>query len=393
MKILQFCNKVPYPVIDGGTAAMHQLSQLMLKGEHQVKILAVCTHKSTAPDLDNYTGYRNSFQPEYIFLDTQVHFFAAFLNLFSSKSYNIERFDAKQLHSRLTEVLANEQPDVIILESLFVAPYISTIRKHSKAKIILRAHNVEHQVWERFAENEKNPIKKRYLQLLAKRLKAFEFSILNKVDGIAAISQTDFEFFRKNSSAPVEFIPFGVNEITNESIEVFNSNRLYFLGAMDWRPNREAAEWLVRHVVSHLATELKGVELTLAGTQMPEQLLALKHPQVRVMGKVDAPEKFIAAFGVLIAPLFSGGGLKIKVIEAMAQGKLVITTPIGIEGIGAIPGTHYLLCTTPTEFIQAILRCKTNQKEVQHIAKAGQNFIQNEFGLSSVSRKLSKLLG
>ena len=172
MKILQICNKPPYPAVDGGAIAMNNTTQGLISNGYEVKVLAISTAKHPVNIESLPEDYLVSTKFESVFIDTSIKLKDAFINLFSSKSYNIERFISNDFTKKLIETLEKEKFDIIIIESLFVAPYITAIKKISKAKIVLRAHNVEYKIWERISSNTKNPIKKTYLSLLAKRLKA-----------------------------------------------------------------------------------------------------------------------------------------------------------------------------------------------------------------------------
>ncbi|MFN6038854.1 MAG: glycosyltransferase family 4 protein [Bacteroidota bacterium] len=392
MKILQICNKIPYPVVDGGTAAMHQLGQGLSMLGHEVKILAIHTPKQNFQEQKLSAEYLKTYNPEYVFLDTSVKPIPAFLNLFSSESYNIKRFDSPILRSVLSKILQNEKYDIVLLDSLFVTPYIDTIRNHSSSKIILRAHNVEHLVWERNAAIEKNSLKKRYLNFLAKRLKNYELQTIKKLDGVAAISLSDLDYFKQSLNVPTEYIPFGYNVKSDFNVYDFINDRAYFLGSMDWSPNHEALIWILENIFPVLESLKNSFHITVAGNKMPAEFIQKTNKNFEVKGKIDNPEKFIEQFGVLIAPIFSGGGLKIKVVEAMANGKLVITTPIGAEGLGAIENVHFLLCKTKEEFISAIQFCLVNKQKASEIAQRGQDFIRENYGLEKIYSKLNKFM-
>ena len=388
MRILQLCNKIPYPVVDGGTAAMHQLGEGLANAGHHVKVLAVHTYKQDLSVKDLDESYKNLFQPEYVYLDTKVKLLPAFLNLFSSASYNVERFDSPLLHEKIQTLLTQENYDAVILDSLFVSAYIPTIRKYSKAKIILRAHNVEHLVWERKSFREKKMLKRSYLRLLASRLKKHEFNVIPQVDGVAAISLEDVEFFKKNFPTPVEFIPFGFEVNSSDELNNFNNLSGYFLGSMDWQPNQEAVSWMKENIFYELNNSQTGFQLTIAGNKMPEVFFHLTNSHIKVKGKVDNPADFLNDFGVLLAPVFSGGGLKIKVVEAMANGKLVITTPIGAEGLGATPGKHFVLCHTKKDFLTAIEFCVREKQKAFDVALAGMEFIRKHFNPDVITRRM-----
>src|SRR5690606_23254891 len=124
----------------------------------------------------------------------------------------ITRFYSADFANALKKQLQEKKYDIVQLETLWVAPYIETIRKYSKAKIVLRSQNIEFMIWERLALDTKNPIKKWYLNLLAKRLKIYEHEMLNQFDAVAAITDLDLITYKKmGCTLPIIHVPFGID--------------------------------------------------------------------------------------------------------------------------------------------------------------------------------------
>ena len=189
---------------------MNSIITGLLDAGHQVKILAVNNEKYGVSEADIPEDYKKQTGIELIDVDLRVRPLMAFLNLFTRKSYHVERFISKDFKNRLSELLEKEHFDVVQLEMLYMAPYVDTIREHSKAMIVLRAHNVEHKIWERIAKETKFFLKRLYIKHLANTLKDYELSAWETVDGVAAITRKDAAFFRKYCSKPVIDIPYGV---------------------------------------------------------------------------------------------------------------------------------------------------------------------------------------
>src|ERR1035437_154606 len=133
MKILQLCSKIPFPPKDGGSIAMNILTQGLIDCGNEVKVLAINTPKHFLNEADVDAEYKKKTSYQLVFIDTSVKPIDAFLNLFSGESYNIIRFYSKEFENTLIELLSSQQYDVVQLETLWVAPYVETIRKHSKA--------------------------------------------------------------------------------------------------------------------------------------------------------------------------------------------------------------------------------------------------------------------
>jgi len=174
MKILLLCNKSPWPPREGGPLAMNMMVEGLTAAGHRVKVLAVNSFKYNIDPATIPSGYIDKTGIELIDIDLKIKPLDAFLNLFTGRSYHIVRFISESFRKRLTEVLKNDSFDIIQLETLFMSPYLETLRMYSGAKIILRAHNIEHLIWERVADETGNPLKRQYLKHLSATLKNYE---------------------------------------------------------------------------------------------------------------------------------------------------------------------------------------------------------------------------
>src|SRR5690606_6787448 len=197
MRILQLCNKPPYPPIDGGSKAMHNLTRGLLKSGHEVKVLCISTPKQPLELNDIPKEYRRATRIEGVFVDTSVNVVDAFTDLLTADNYNISRFFSPDMDIRLIRLLSEEQFDIVQLESLFMTPYIATIRRYSRAKVVLRSHNLEYVIQDRIASGERNFLKRPYRKFLAKQLQTYEMAVLDRVDGVAAISPNDAAHFKE----------------------------------------------------------------------------------------------------------------------------------------------------------------------------------------------------
>ena len=138
---------------------------------------------------------------------------------------------------RLIQLLSQEEFDIIQLESLFVTPYIATLRRYSKARIVLRSHNLEHVIQERIAQGERNILKKPYRRYLARQLKAYEQEVLKQVDGVAAITDADALSMKEHGGkTPIITIPFGIKPGEYGGTRPSGPPIFFHLGSMDWMP-------------------------------------------------------------------------------------------------------------------------------------------------------------
>ncbi len=391
MKILQLCSKPPYPPKDGGSIAMNILTQGLLNEGHSVKVLAICTPKLNIKIEDIDLAYRQKTNYESVFIDTTIKPLAVILNLFSTKSYNIVRFYSKEFNDKLIEIFKTQEFDIIHLETLWVSPYLDTLRKYSKAKIVLRSQNIEYKIWERMAYYCSNPIKKHYLKLLSRRLKKYENGLINSYDGIATITELDnTTLLEDGCKIPIIHIPFGIDlEKYKEDKSNLDSPSIFHIGAMDWRPNSDGIEWFLKNCWSKISTKYPTIKLYLAGRNMPDWLKNLEMKNVVIEGEVSDSHKFINSKSIMIVPLASGGGMRVKIIEGMALGKTIVSTAVGSEGIDYENKKNILIANTEDEFTTAISNCLDDKLYSESLGENARKLIESKYDNAIICKRLS----
>jgi glycosyltransferase involved in cell wall biosynthesis len=381
MRILFLCNKSPYPPKEGGPIAMNAIIEGMADAGHHVKVLAINSNKYGVNVADIPDRYRKKTNIETVYINLAIKPVDAFFNLFSTKSYHVQRFISKDLEVKLIDILQKDQYDIVQFETLYMSPYIAAIRKHSKAKIVLRSHNIEHLIWKRVAEITRNPIKKRYLNHLWKTLRKYELEKLNTYDGIVSITKNDGDFFKNNGcTIPLTAIPFGISldkfrEPRNISTEYPS---LFHIGAMNWIPNQEGIKWFLDQVWEKVHQAWPDLKFYVAGREMPAWLTNLNRTNIEVVGEVDDALDFIASKAIEVVPLFSGSGIRIKIIEGMAMGKTVVSTPIGAEGINVEDRKNIMLAEDADRFFEAIKQCLEDADLCHQIGLNAKALIEKE---------------
>jgi glycosyltransferase involved in cell wall biosynthesis len=383
------CNKSPYPPSEGGPMAMNSLVTGLLEAGHTVKVMALNSNKYHV-DLESIPqDYRDKTGIEFVDVNLSVRISEAFKNLFSDESYHVKRFISQQFKDRLAEVLDKEKFDIVQLEMIYMAPYIDTIRAHSDAVIVLRAHNVEHLIWNRIAKKTVFFAKRWYINHLVRTLKKYEMSVLDRVDGIAAITPNDALFFRRVTATPVIDLPFGVNiNKFHPVFEVGDAPTFYHIGSMDWMPNQEGIKWLLNNVWSDVLKRVPDAKLYLAGRNMPKWLTGTKKKNVIVVGEVPDAHEFVNGNNVAIVPLFSGSGMRIKIIESMALGKTVITTTVGAEGIQYSEMDDIIIADNEPKMIENICRLYKHPEEAEAIGLNARRLIEEIYDNKKIINRL-----
>lgn len=371
MRILQLCKKFPYPPYDGEVIAIQSLSKAFHQLGQDLTVLAINTKKhffppeELPPDVAEWGDFHS------VFVNTDIRPWPAFKNLFGQTSYNISRFDHTGFRKRLEALLQQQSFDIIQLEGLYLMPYINSIRQYSDAKISFRAHNIEFEIWERLAKNARNPIKKAYLQLLAKRLKRYEIAQLNQADALVPITEKDQQYFEHlGCQLPSQVIQMGVDAerlIPDRSQLDYPS--VFHLGSLDWMPNQEGMLWFLENVWPKVRAELPELRFYMAGRNLPKRFAQLRYPNVEIVGEVPNAVDFMNRKAIMVVPLHAGSGMRIKIMEALALEKTIVSTDVGAEGIAALHGEHILRANEADAFAQAIVRCATDRALFERIGK------------------------
>ena len=392
MKILQICNKVPFPPKDGGALAVWNLSKGLSQQNEELYVLALNTTKHPVPKVALPIEFQEKISIESVDIDTDIKYADLFKNfLFDSEPYNLLRFKSQEFSNKLISVLEIFQPEIVLLEGLSMAWYINDIRQHSNARVVMRAHNVEHVIWQGLLIEEKSALTRIYLKNLTKRIRKFEVSQLKNYDALIPISLVDEKWHRHSGyNGPTLTIPFGV-EITdpNESTLKVQQNDLIYIGALDWAPNVEGIIWFIREVWPRLHSEFPELNLHIAGRNPTEEVKRLIQADgIIFYGEIDHVSELFEKGNIMIIPLFSGSGMRVKIIEGFQAGKLIITTIQGLEGIPAKPGNHLLLADTADEFTNQIKMSLQKPEVIAQIGSKGKEFVKHNFNNFALSKEL-----
>ena len=374
MNLLQVTSKPPFPGKDGGCKAMAALTNGLILQGNEVQLLCIATQKhpfniaSFPPSLTEKT--------KSVFINTKPNFIKAVLAFILNKSYNITRFDSPKMHQLVKQSLQQNKFDAIILDSLYTTPYLPTILKNTTCPVIYRAHNIEYELWEAHAKTEKNIFKKLYLQHLAKRLKKYEINFLTEVTGIACISpENAFQIKNISKNKRVSYIPFSINDSLPK---IATSKKLFFIGSFEWEPNIIGLKWFIKNVWGKIIDFDSEIEFHIAGKGMNRKEWEGKN--IVCHGEVENAEKFIEPFFIMPVPLFNGSGVRIKIIEAMAAGKIIIATPKAAEGIPYTHQKNIFIAQSENEFINYIKYCILNPEVAISISLEAQKLAAEQYG-------------
>jgi len=393
LRILILANRVPYPRTDGGALAMHAVIEGYRRAGCTVHLLAMDTSRHPADEPALRAEYSGLHGITLVPVDNRVRAAGVLRNYFFSRQPNhAERFRSEAFDTALERLLRSFRPQVVQAESVFLSPCVETVRAGSDALCVLRMHNVEHRIWEKLSRETAQPLRRHYFASLARRMQRFEEAWWTRYDLLLPITAADAaEAAPLAGPGRVFTLPFGIDTaaVAPDAGGVWEG---YHLAAMDWLPNQEAVSWFVQSVWPVIERASPEFRFQFAGRHMPEALCGIQRGGLRCAGaEVDA-EAFSRDKKILIVPLRSGGGIRVKILEGMARAKLVISTDAGIAGIEATAGEHFLRANTPKEFAQAVRWTLDHPAEAERIAARGRSLVEDSYDASVLAARLARRL-
>jgi glycosyltransferase involved in cell wall biosynthesis len=395
MRILQITPRLPYPPTDGGRVVMLQIARALQREGCEVHVLSLNPRKQRG----EVESARRALAPstlEAVDVDTSAHAAALVRSFLIGAPQLVARFYSPRFAARLTERLRAAEFDVVQLESPFLLPYVPPIRAVSGAAVVLRSLNVEFRVWEQLAARERSAVRRAALRFLARALRRYEIAHLDDCDALVPITAEDAREFRDlGSTKPMHVLPGGVDAADVDADADAGStaapphgNTAGFLGSLDYRPNQEAALWIAEELRPRLARLAPAAEIAVGGSNAPEWLRARLAAAGVTIAAVPDAAAFIRSMGVMMAPLFSGGGMRIKILEAMAHGKAVVATSLGAEGIAARGGEHLLIADDADSFAAAVARLLADPSEAATIGAAARRLVGSRYDAGALARGL-----
>ncbi len=396
LRVLILTNRVPYPLNDGGALGMDVFLRGYPEAGCTARLLAMNTSRHFVEPAKLPAVWPGLDAIRTVPVNNDIRPVALARNwLLSRKPYHVTRFESDAFAEALQQELQAFQPDVIHIESPFLASYLPIIRKTTPAaKTVFRMNNVEAEIWDRLAQETAHPVKRRYLKNLSRRMATYEHKIWPLFDWLLPVTAADAAVAaRVVPEQRIRVVPFCI-QLSAYPVQPWPPALAgYHLAAMDWLPNVEAVRWFAEQVAPLVTQEAPEIPLTFAGRHMPESLKALASGTMQITGEVADAQVFTADKPILLVPLHSGGGIRVKILEALASGKLIISTTVGMQGIPVIPGVQALIADTPEAFARALAKAAADPVWAQAIAQAGRSFVEAHFDRSRILAGLVETLG
>jgi glycosyltransferase involved in cell wall biosynthesis len=315
------------------------------------------------------------------------------IHLLSSQPYGITKYCRPEVRRRLRSLLQQENYDVILCDFMAasgVIPWEWPTRK------VLFTHNVEATIWRRHYEVATNPIWKAISRREWRSMEAAERRCLLLADRVLTVSEKDRDDFAAildpnkltviNTGVDVDYFQPTPTEET--------PNSLVFTGSMDWLPNEDAILYLVGSILPLIQQHCPEVTLEVVGRRPSRKLQAVAEAAqcIRLTGWVEDIRPFVARGSVCIVPLRIGGGTRLKIFEAMAMGKAVVSTTVGAEGLPVRSGDNILLADTPNDFAASVISLLRDPQQRHRLGTAARILVQENYSWPKVAESFARIL-
>ena len=361
MNILFLSTRSPYPLISGHSLRTYHI----LKGAAQrhnvtlVTFVQLPEHELKEKNVKHLRSFCKAVHQFRIPVDlSRINFASSlFLNLFSPLPFVAQKYDILPMRQKIREIIKTESIDLVHVDMLPLTVYINEFEKLPK---ILVNHNVESIRLYRWFQTESNLLKKIYLGIQWLKLRSFERSAMEKFNYCVVVSETDKQLLMEMGVNNRLFVvPNGTDtEFFKPMGKGVTENSVLWVGHMDVHTNKDAVLYFWNEIYPLLRKQCPQVRMTFVGTAPPKEILdaARRDGQVRVTGFVDDVRPYLDEASVMVVPIRIGSGTRLKILDAMAMRKAIVSTSVGSEGLRVTDGENILIADTPQDFADKVAK-------------------------------------
>ena len=309
-------------------------------------------------------------------------------------SYPVDlwRWRPQGFRAAVADLLARHAFDVIVADFLVAEPNLPA---RCGAPVVLFAHNVEYRIWQRLARVESRWWRRAPLEVEWRKMRARERAALRRADATIAVSEDDAALLRElEAAARIHVVPTGVDldyfaPVPGREVP----RRLVFSGSMDWYPNEDAILFFADEVWPALRARFPDLSLTVVGrnpsASLRERVGAVG---ITLTGTVDDVRPYLAEAELYVVPLRVGGGTRLKIFEALAMGKPVVSTTVGAEGLGLVDGRDFVSADGADGLVDAISSLLVDEDRRRNLAAQGSRLVRERFGWEPVTAVFARAL-
>ncbi|HXW16308.1 MAG TPA: glycosyltransferase [Terriglobia bacterium] len=388
MKILVLSPLVPWPLHGGNLVRIYGILQELSRHGHEIVLLAGNEGPPLLADHPVRILCRDvQLYPRSSSAKREQPIVAALTSALSPQPYTVAKFGGRVVRENIRRILEEGQFDMILANFAFMA-YAVPREYAQRTPIVLDEHESEGLLWRQYLRQGGIP-KRAFALLNLFKMRRFQKTLGQRIAAMLCASDRESKFARTFLPPHVKLwtVPNGVDTdyFVPYAPEGRESHSIVLCGGFGVYRNSEAAVWFARTVFPQVKKEVPHVEFWIVGSNPTQEVRQLGElPGIHVTGTVDDVRPFYARAAVTVAPYRYGEGTKLKVLEAMASGAPVVTTPIGCQGIKVIDGEHVLIANSADEFAQRIVFLLRNEELRKGLAARARSVIEREYSWKKI---------
>ena len=314
------------------------------------------------------------------------------LNLLSRYPFNVNKDFSPALRQRATELLGAESFDLVVCDFVQMARNVIGLPRLPAS--LLFQHNVEAEIFKRHSTNDRGWLRRRYMGLQWRKMRKFESQAGTEFDRIVAVSERDRDIYLRDygwDHVDVIDTAVDVDYFAPADTEV-KPNRVVFVGSLDWLPNEGGVKHFVEQIWPLIRRVYPDATFQAVGRN-PSHLLSRlsSHEGVEIVGTVPDVRPYLAEAAVVVVPLLVGGGTRLKIFEAMAMRKAVVSSTIGAEGLPVTDEQHLLIADDPEKFAADVVRLLCNKSLRHRLAEQADRLVQERFTAEQIARQFEAI--
>ncbi len=390
MRILVVCTRSPFPLIEGRALRTYNLLREAARA-HSVFLCTYVQSEAELQGIDHLRSFCTEVQAVPLYMRNKAGSLIRDVvsDVFNTAPVMILKYRTAAMRRALADAVCRFKPEVVHLDMLHLGELMSDVRG---LPLVLVEHNVEAELMKRRVANEANWLRRTYLVRQTRKLARYETQVCRAADEIVAVSEVDADNIRSLApETPVTVVPNGVDtEFFAPRNEDIDPASMVYVGGLSWFPNFDAIDFFTREILDRIAKSLPQTKLTVIGQVPSEKMLDpwRNEPRVCFTGLVDDIRPIVARAGVYVVPLRIGGGTRLKILDAMAMGKAVVTTSVGCEGLKVTPGRDVLIADGADEFAHAVVRVMKDRNLAAQLGANGRDCVERNYRWAAIAQHM-----